>query len=152
MRRLVPKCSSCGLEWPIDAEHECQDIETLRARVRDLEGERDEWRAKAMDVEKHPVVVALRQERDLALAGAGRMRRVIEKMMTPEPHEPGCGCYEEIMNETREVLETDAGRAELERVRRYEEVLGRVRDYLSAGTGWAGLEDAVRAALSGRGR
>lgn len=40
----------------------------LRRHIAALEKERDEWRAKAMDVERHPVVVAIRAERDAALA------------------------------------------------------------------------------------
>ena len=42
-------------------------LQAAEARVSRLEADRDEWRTKAMDVDRHPVVVALRREKhDLA--------------------------------------------------------------------------------------
>ena len=37
-------------------------IDILTRRIEELEAERDKWRTKALDVEKHPVVVTLQRE------------------------------------------------------------------------------------------
>lgn len=45
-----------------------QHVAELEKSLENARKERDEWRRKAMDAESHPVVVAMRQERDAAIA------------------------------------------------------------------------------------
>ena len=55
-----------------------RDAATVRAEA--AEKERDEWRTKALDVEKHPAVVALLRERDEAQAIVAVMRGALEEI------------------------------------------------------------------------
>lgn len=93
----------------------------------------------------------LRAERDLALAGAGRMREALEQAMSgfdcPGEGHP-CVCAT-----INEALSSDAGRAELERRRELEgalqEVAGGACDTFPGCGGEC--KDVARAALSGKG-
>lgn len=55
-----------------------QRLTDAESRLAEVEKERDEWRTKALDVEQHPVVVALLRERDEAqglVAGLDAMEK-----------------------------------------------------------------------------
>lgn len=65
-----------------------REISAKDQRIAELEQERDEWRTKALDVEKHPVVVALRRERDALAAALEAIRMHVRDQYI---HFPGLG-------------------------------------------------------------
>src|SRR5688500_11658590 len=58
-----------------------KEMAELRQRAEMAEREREEWRTKAMDVETHPVVVALRQEKERAAADNAALLKHLRRMV-----------------------------------------------------------------------
>lgn len=67
-------------------------VADLEAKLEKAEAESDEWRAKALDVEKHPVVLALLAERDDARAAIQQDDVEYRALVAKLARASGCRC------------------------------------------------------------
>ena len=132
-----------------------EEVAALRQRAEQAEKERDEWRTKAMDVETHPVVVALKQERGCAEADnaalLARLQAVCDAAMRsdwmgPNGEREARFPWDEIEFSLRDLHADHPGAALLERLRALEAVRDAAISFAHAETSSEEERLALRAA------